>query len=154
MQAALEPAGDIQAPHAPISDARSPLAGIPRPARVVYLVIVAWLLGLADLGITMTFLTSVGMFEANPIARFIIGLGSPAALIAFKLATMALTSWIVLAARARWQAESAAWICVAILGWLTVHWYGYMEFTRKTTNAIAVVTLDPAFGDGEWVTFR
>jgi hypothetical protein len=118
------------------------------------LTIVVWLLGLVDLGITMTYLTNIGMFESNPIARAVIGLGSPTLVVAFKLATMVLSTAIVLGLRARWHGEAVALLSVAILGWLTFRWLGYVEFADSTTSAIAVVALDPSQGLGEWVSLR
>lgn len=125
-----------------------------RPARIFYLVVVAWLMGLADLGITMTYLTSVGMYESNPVARFIIGLGSPTIVVAFKLGTMLVTSWIVLAQRRRWQAELVAWFSVVVLGLLTVHWLNYLDFAEARHDVLATVAYDPSYAPGSWVSLR
>lgn len=125
-----------------------------RPARVFYLVLVAWLMGLADLAITMTYLTSVGMYEGNPVARFVIGLGSPAIVVAFKVGTMLVTSWIVLAQRRRWQAEMVAWIAAVVLGLLTVHWLNYIAYAEAKQDVLSTVAFDPSFAPGSWVSLR
>ncbi|MEL7483646.1 MAG: DUF5658 family protein [Planctomycetota bacterium] len=125
-----------------------------RPARVFYLVVAAWLMGLADLSITMTYLMSVGMWEGNPVARFIIGLGSPTIVVAFKLCTMLVTSWIVLAQRRRWQAEMVAWISVAVLGVLTAHWLNYIAYAEAKPEVVTTVSLDPSYAAGTWVSLR
>lgn len=119
-----------------------------------YLVVAAWLMGLADLSITMTYLMSVGMWEGNPVARYVIGLGSPTVVVAFKLGTMLITSWIVLAQRRRWQAEMIAWITVIVLGALTVHWYNYIAYAEARPEVLTSVALDPSFAAGTWVSLR
>ncbi len=125
-----------------------------RPARIFYLVVAAWLMGLADLAITMTYLTSVGMYEGNPVARYVIGLGSPAIVVAFKLGTMLVTSWIVLAQRRRWQAEMVAWVSVVVLGMLTAHWLNYIAYAEAKQDVLSTVALDPSFAAGSWVSLR
>ncbi|MEL6904769.1 MAG: DUF5658 family protein [Planctomycetota bacterium] len=125
-----------------------------RPARVFYLVVAAWLMGLADLSITMTYLMSVGMWEGNPVARFIIGLGSPTLVVAFKLCTMLTTSWIVLAYRTRWQAEMVAWLSVVVLGLLTAHWVNYIAFAESRPEILTSVSFDPSYAAGTWVSLR
>ncbi|MGP1273192.1 MAG: DUF5658 family protein [Phycisphaerales bacterium] len=140
---------------------RRPGRGLPglwgvrrRPTRVLTLVIAAILLGLADLAITMTYLLNIGMFESNPVARLVINSGSPAMVVGFKLGTMLVTSWIVVATRRRWQAEAVAWISVAVLSVLFVHWLGYIEHAGVATNMMTVVAADPSYAAGEWVTLR
>ncbi len=125
-----------------------------RPARVFYLVVAAWLMGLADLSITMTYLMSVGMWEGNPVARFVIGLGSPTLVVAFKLCTMLVTSWIVLAHRRRWQAEAVAWLSVVVLGALTAHWLNYIAYAEAMPDILTTVSLDPSYAAGTWVSLR
>ena len=125
-----------------------------RSVRVVALVTAATLLGLADLAMTMTYLLHVGMFESNPVARLVINSGSPAVVIGFKLGTMLVTSWIVLANRRRWQAELVAWLSVVVLTSLFVHWIGYIEYAEVTTSAISIVAADPSYASGEWVSLR
>lgn len=138
----------------PMAPPVDPPALLSRSSRVVYLVVAAGLMGLADLGITMTYLTSVGMYEGNPIARFVIGFGSPALLVAFKLGTMLTTVWIVLAQRRRWQAEVAAWICFAVLAALTIQWIQYIGYTQQRHDIITTVAFDPSFAAGSWVSLR
>lgn len=122
--------------------------------RVVTLTCAAVLLGLADLAITMTYLLNIGMFESNPIARLVINSGSPSVVVAFKLGTMLVTTWILLANRRRWQAEMVAWLSVAVLSALFLHWLTYIEYAEVTTSMMTVVAADPSYAAGEWVTLR
>ncbi|MEM8758490.1 MAG: DUF5658 family protein [Planctomycetota bacterium] len=125
-----------------------------RPMRVVLLVVSTVILGLADLWITMTYLLSVGMFEDNPIARYVISLGSPALVIAFKLASIFVASGITLACRRRWQGEALAWVSLGIMLSLLVRWLSYIEFAGVSVGTMAVVSLDPSYADGSWVSLR
>lgn len=126
-----------------------------RPARVFYLVVAAWLMGLADLSITMTYLMSIGMWEGNPVARFVIGFGSPTLVVVFKLCTMLTTSWIVLACRRRWQAEMVAWLSAAVLGVLMAHWISYIDYAETRPEVLTTISFDPSsYSEETWVSLR
>lgn len=119
-----------------------------RPARVLALLAAVVLLSLGDLWMTLTHLRTVGMFEANPLAREVINLNSPLALAAWKLATVALAVGILFRLRARRAGEAGAWVCVAVLTWLTVHWVRYSDELSSPGAAEAV---DTARRDPRWV---
>lgn len=138
---------------------QTPLARVPvllrsRGFRVVALVAVGWVLGLADLVLTLTYLLNVGLFEGNPLARWVIALGSPVIVALFKLATMVISSSILLWQRRRWQAEVGAILAVAVLGKLTLTWMGYIAFSSEMTHAITIAAADPGSYTDVWSTLR
>ena len=90
-----------------------------------------------DLALTLTYLTSVGMFEANPLARTLVNNGSPWALSGWKAGTTLIATWILFSHRKHWQAEAGAWTCAAILAMLTVHWMNYIAHIEQFTPALA-----------------
>lgn len=98
-----------------------------RPCRVVALIFTIVLLSLADLYITLLYLHSGGMGEANPVARWIMGHGSPGLLILWKLGTVATAVTLFYLTRRTRAAEVGAWFCVVLLTWLTIRWHRYSE---------------------------
>lgn len=125
-----------------------------RPFRVVLLIAMGWVLGLADLTMTLTYLMNVGMFEGNPLARWVIAMGSPALVACFKLLTMVVSSSILFWQRGRWQAEAGAILALIVLGRLTFQWFGYIDMSSDMTHAITIVSADPSQYDGLWATLR
>lgn len=95
-----------------------------RSARVIVLVAVVATLGLADLGVTLHFMTTTGMCEANQLAR-VVAAGGPWALIAFKLTSITFFSTIILVCRRRWSAEVGAWLAVVVMTAVLTAWAGY-----------------------------
>lgn len=110
-----------------------------RENRVVALTLLVALLSVTDLIITLTYLQTIGMSEANPIARLVMSYNSPSVLIAWKLATIALTSLIFFVGRRKRVAELGCWVCVAVLVWLTVRWETYAHEVSKVTPVIHVL---------------
>jgi glycerophosphoryl diester phosphodiesterase len=96
-----------------------------RSLRVCVLVGVIVVLSLADLYLTLLYLRSVGMGEANPVAHLIMTHLSVEALAAWKILTVLLASVILVTLRRVRSAEVAAWGCAIGLCVLTVHWYRY-----------------------------
>jgi hypothetical protein len=115
---------------APLADALTPGT---RSTRVTILLVATALMCLGDLALTLTFITSVGMIETNPIARAVMALESPAAVIVWKLSTMLLGLGILFFARRFRTAEAAAWVCFFVMAGLSIHWFGF-------TSAMATVT--------------
>jgi hypothetical protein len=95
-----------------------------RSGRVIVLVALVAALGLADLGVTLHFMSTTGMCEVNKLAR-IVAAGGPWALIVFKLVSIASFSTIILACRRRWSAEAGAWLAVAVMTAVLIAWVGY-----------------------------
>lgn len=119
-----------------------------RSHRVWLLTFTIALLSLTDLFITLTYLRSIGMPEGNPIARMIMSYNSPALLITWKLATIAVTSMIFILGRHRRIAEIGCWLCVCVLGWLTFRW---IDYTHEVTKATPLIHVLAAGECGTWV---
>jgi len=96
-----------------------------RGVRVLVLLLAVLLMSLADLSMTLTHLTTVGMLESNPVARSVMAMGSPWLLAAWKLATLALGLAILYVTRRTVIGEIGAWFCFAVLIWLSIHWVQY-----------------------------
>jgi uncharacterized membrane protein YhfC len=120
-----------------------------RPCRVIALLTAVVLFSLADLYMTLTHLLHFGMLEANPVARKIMQLGSPATLILWKLVTVGIAVGILFWARRRWTAEWAAAFCCFVMIWLTGRWAVYNLQAPEMTPAMQAVAQTQQPG---WVT--
>jgi hypothetical protein len=98
---------------------------------------------------TLAHLRSVGMGEANPLARFVISYNSPALLSAWKCACVALAALILILARFRRSGEIACWVSTVVLTALIIHWISYSIEASKYTDAIS--TLGPDDQGANWV---
>jgi len=127
-----QPRGPGWAKLTPLRDVFTPEV---RAQRVLLLLVATALMGLADLAMTLTYVTSVGMVERNPIARLVMDLGHPHFLIAWKLSTMLFGLGVLWYARRTRPAEVAAWLCFLAMTALSVHWLGF-------TGAVASMTQD------------
>ena len=119
-----------------------------RSSRVCALIIVIALLSAIDLYITLVLLTGGGMAEENPVARMIIGTGSPALLAAWKAATVAPAAVLCFVMRRSFVAETCAWIGAAILGVVMIKWHLYISEMDGIVNALHL--LNDGF-DHRWV---
>jgi hypothetical protein len=96
------------------------------------------LLSLGDLIITVTFLQSTGMMEANPIAGYIIRLtGSVSALTVYKALTVAICVGLLYRLRRHVEGEVAAWCAVAILALMSFQWHSYARHLDVTDVELA-----------------
>lgn len=119
-----------------------------RTTRMILLLITLVALSLADLHLTLTYATSVGLLESNPIARAVMALGCADLLSVWKMGCVALACAILFAARrSRWS-EPAAWFCVLLLVWLTFRWAAYIAEMDSITSALAAMREN---GDPKWV---
>jgi hypothetical protein len=107
-----------------------------RGRRVAILVIGIAVLSLADLVITLTYLRSTGMFEGNPIARWVMSHGSSGLLVVWKLGSISLTCLVFGRFRTRVSTELASWMCLAILAWLLLEWRDYADEVGKIMASI------------------
>jgi hypothetical protein len=107
-----------------------------RPIRVICLVTAVALMSLADLYITIIYLRTVGMGEANPIARYVMEHGSQNMLILWKCASVSLACIIFVKYRSRAIAEAASWFAFAVLIWLLIRWIGYADEVWRLTPAL------------------
>lgn len=117
-------------------------AGIYTAARariVITLLVGVVLMSLGDLYMTLTYATRVGMIEANPIARFIMGYNSPALVIAFKVLTLGVGVGIIFRYRRSTYAFYAACICFGVLCWLTFRWVEYNAYADELNNYIHIL---------------
>ncbi len=121
-----------------------------RGRRVLALLAAVLVFSAADLYLTTTHLTSAGMIEGNPIARLIMGLNSPAALLLWKGLTVGVGVWILYAARRSWAGEAGAWVCFAVLWWLMMRWMIYSEEMAQIGPRLAEM---PELSGGRWVAF-
>lgn len=125
---------------------------VPKPSgrarRVLFLLSIVIVLSLADLYLTLLFLTQGSFAEANPLARAIMHSQSIGLLVAWKLGSVLTTVGILYAVRKTPSAELGAWVCFAVLGWLTYQWTGYIDAPPVTADTLDVYGYD----DGHWVT--
>jgi hypothetical protein len=94
-----------------------------RSRRVALLLITVWIVGLSDLSLTLT-ARSIGQFEeSNPVAAGM--LHDSGMLSAFKLASLVVSSGILLALRKHWFTEAACWFVFAVHIGLALVWLSY-----------------------------
>jgi hypothetical protein len=96
-----------------------------RGQRVAMLLAATFIMGCADLALTLTYVTSMGMVELNPVARFIMQFGSVKLIAIFKFGAMMLNAGILLAFRQLRIAEIATWICFLVMVALSCKWLLY-----------------------------
>lgn len=106
------------------------------------------ILAMGDLWMTLTYASNMGMLEANPLARAIMTLNSPMAVVAWKLATTLLGLGILFRLRHTRHAEIGAWVVFAALAALSIHWLQYTDLVASLgseyQNAV-VMSDDPRY---------
>lgn len=129
---------------APVQECTQPRS---RGLRVLLLVVATALMGLADLILTLTYVRSVGMAEANPLARWLMQFDSVALVVAFKLTTMALCAGLILWRRQTRTAEVGAWVCLLVMVLLTARWVWFIGAFSSLAQEVGVAALemDPNF---------
>ena len=110
--------------------------------RMMIVLAATTIMGLCDLYFTVTYMTTVGMVEINPLARLIVSLGNIPALVIFKIILMALSAAMLYIARGHRAAEPIAWTCAIILLGLMIHWANYNRDVVDLTNEMAVLAMD------------
>jgi hypothetical protein len=119
-----------------------------RSRRVNLLIVGIVLLSLGDLLITITYLQSTGMLEANPIAGYIIRVtGSVSILAAYKALTVGICVGLLYRLRRLVEGEVAAWCAVSILALMSFQWYHYARQFDTTDLELA---RSVGFGE-EWL---
>ncbi|MBL4698670.1 MAG: hypothetical protein JKX70_07540 [Phycisphaerales bacterium] len=101
-----------------------------RPMRVLMLSVAIAVMSGVDLYLTLLFITHTGMNELNPLARAMMDYQSPAVLAVWKMGTVVLSVGILLLIRKQRSAEFGAWVGCLVMGWLMVHWTGYIELSK------------------------
>jgi len=100
-----------------------------RSERVTWLLIGVVALSAADLLLTMSYLTSVGMSEANPIALWLLqATNSVWPLAIYKGFTVMVCVMLLYANRFKRQSELAAWCALLILVALSIWWNQYSRY--------------------------
>lgn len=134
----------------PIAESGNELRGpwLGRSRRVTILLAATLVMSVADLAMTLTYTTSVGMMEVNPIARAVMEMNSPWMLALWKLATAGLGLGILFRFRAKPNAEVAAWVCCVAMVALTLHW---MDFNSAVTHLSDEYAALQDTSDPHWV---
>lgn len=121
--------------------------------RLALLICAIILMGITDLLCTLSYLTSVGLIEANPIARWVINNLGMAGLITFKAATMLFTCGALYIIRRHRAAERCAWICAVVLLLLMLHWVRFNQAIPTMSQEMILLALNEhAFPIESWVT--
>jgi hypothetical protein len=130
----------------PLSEAFTPRS---RAQRVTLLLFATVLMGLADLSLTLTFITTSGMIEANPVARLVMQLNHPGYIILWKLATMLVGIGVLYWARRSRGAEIGTWVCCVVMTALSFHW---LTFTGEVTATGSDYAQVAAVGDPRFIS--
>lgn len=115
-------ASEAEPEHFSWSWARRWLSAQHRSLRVGLLLLAVALMSLGDLALTLTFITSVGMIELNPIARWVMHLESPHAVAIWKVALILLNVGLLFYFRKRRLAEVATWACFLVMAFVSIRW--------------------------------
>ena len=117
-----------------------------RSRRVLLFIAGIIVLSLADLVVTLGYLTSTGMREANPIAGWLISYWpSTWGLVCYKALTVAVCTGLLYRLRRQVEGEVAAWCIMAILALMSLQWYRYAQ------EAHDLQLVGRPSGDARWV---
>jgi hypothetical protein len=106
-----------------------------RPRRVLVLLIGIVALSAADLAVTLSHLTTIGMLEANPIAAWLVRTtGSAWVLGLYKASTVAVCVGLLYRLRHHRSGELATWCAMAILVLMCFMWRDYAWYLAQPTN--------------------
>ncbi len=104
-------------------------AEVQRSERVTWLLSGVIILSLADLFLTISYLTSVGMSEGNPIALWLLQTtNSVWPLVLYKALTVAVCVTLLYRIRRKRQSELASWCALLILVTLSIWWNQYSRY--------------------------
>jgi len=104
-------------------------AEVQRSERVTWLLSGVIILSLADLFLTISYLTSVGMSEGNPIALWLLQTtNSVWPLVLYKALTVAICVTLLYRTRRKRQSELASWCAMLILVTLSIWWNQYSRY--------------------------
>lgn len=119
-----------------------------RARRVNLFLLAIVFLSLADLSMTLDHMVGPGMYESNPLARFILQFGTPATLAMFKCMTLLLGTWLLWRARRSVAGEVGAILCMVVLTWLMFRWNHYSNEMTALTPHLAEIQ---AYNNDAWV---
>ena len=110
----------------PVGERCKPGGG--RSRRVMALLGAVVLLSLGDLLVTLAYLKSVGLMEANPIAVYLIESTQSAWVLAcFKGLTVGFCATVLFCLRRHREGEIGAWCAAAILVFTALQWHQYAQ---------------------------
>ncbi len=136
---------DAFAPHAP----QTLHAGDRRSRDMPRLLMAITVLSLVDLGVTLGFMTTVGMYEANPLVSLLTRCAYPAAaIVLLKLVSTGVSVGILHWLRDTGSARLVAWLLLGVLAWLMVHWVRY----SVVVSAVGPIGLENVTGANGWVS--
>lgn len=121
-----------------------------RAQRVTCLVIATALMCLGDLFMTMHHAKTIGLFEANPIAREVMRQHSPEVLMLFKGCSIGIGCSLLFYLRKARIAELGAWAVLGAMTLLCLHWNGYSQGLAEITPQYAAMA-SGAFHCDTWV---
>ena len=105
-----------------------------REGRILGVLLAIAVMAYADLDMTLAYATTVGMGEANPVARAVMGFNSPAMVVVYKI-VCTLTGLTILYRLRRCRAsEPAAWAMLLVMGWLMLRWTDYNQAAAESSN--------------------
>ena len=123
-----------------------------RASRVNFLLTLVVVLSALDLGLTLFWMSTIGMYESNPLVALLARLtGSPLILCAFKVMSVIICVGVLSSLREHVQAEFGAWTAACVLLALAVRWVNY---AHVSTQFSAQAMCEFAGNDGEWVRLQ
>lgn len=122
-----------------------------RGVRVAMLLAAIIAMSFADLWMTLTYATTTGMMEMNPIAHFIMQTGSVAAISSWKLVTAGLGVLILYLTRTSKCCEFGAWVCFTGMILLMAHW---SHFNANITTYSEEISYLAGTQAHQWVEMR
>jgi len=116
-----------------LSQWRSACFPAARGQRVILLLLATTLMCLGDLAMTMDHARTIGLFEANPLAREVLRHHSPEVLLLFKGGSILLGCSLLFHLRKARIAELGSWAALAAMTLLCLHWNGYSQGLAEMT---------------------
>lgn len=123
------------------------VVGASHSRRLGLLIVAIAMMSGADLLCTLAYMSTIGLIEANPFARFMVSVGDIPQLVMFKAFTTLLSCGALYLARRHPLSEKVAWLCAAMLLALMLHWTAFNRSVSGLTNEITVLSLH---GGHEW----
>lgn len=126
-----------------------------RPKRVLLLIVACVLMSWCDLACTLAYMSGVGMFEKNPLARVVAQSGGPGMLILFKVCTTIVMALCIYCNRRYRAGELCAWLCTLVLVSLMVHWTNYNNEVVTLSHELSLIAeVADVRGFEHWVRFE
>ena len=113
---------------------------VSRDGRIVTMMTIVAGVSAIDLALTLTYATTIGMMEVNPLARAVMRLGSPLLVVLWKLVTAGFGIGTLLYFRKNRYAEVASWVCFIAMIMLLAHWLEFNHSVLSYADDIAVLS--------------